>query len=135
MTFNEAREKISQAIYDLHVANYPGVPIIMPNKKGLDIENEAGPFVQVEIHFDVSRQLELGGPRTISAGRVVVSHHVREEDGTRDSLLYSDFLVDNIGLKTIDSVEYRAVAPTGQDLSIGWYSVFNSIPFQIFNIF
>jgi len=134
MTFNEAREAISNTIYTLHTVNYAAVPIVMPNAKGLDIENEAGPFVQLEINFNVSRQLQMGAKCTKTYGHIVVSHHVREQFGLKSSMEYTDFLVTNLALQTIDDVIYREVAPTGQDLAIGWYTVFNFVPFQIFNI-
>ncbi|MCK5614393.1 hypothetical protein KAR91_71665 [Candidatus Pacearchaeota archaeon] len=134
MTFNDAREAISNTVYTLHMASYASVPIVLPNKKGVDIENEEGPFVQLKINFGPSRQLQMGAKCTKTQGHIVISHHVREQYGLKSSMEYTDFLVSSIGLQTIDDVIYREVAPTGQDLAIGWYTVFNFIPFRIFNI-
>ena len=134
MTFDDARQAITNTVYNLHTTSYPSVPIVLPNQKGLDIENETGPFVQLEIRFDVTRQLHMGAACTKSAGHIVVSHHVREQYGLKSSLEYTDFLVSNLSLQTIDDVIYKEVAPTGQDLAIGWYTVFNFVPFHIYNI-
>lgn len=133
MNFEGARSAISNTIYTLHTANYAGVPIYMPNQDGPDLESLTTPYVEADILWDANRQMGLGNRSTGMRGRLLVSYHIREGNGTKSASGYTDFLQTNIGLQTLSDVEYREVFPAGPDLSIGWYSVYNYIPFIVYN--
>ena len=134
MTFNETRQAICSTIYTLHTTNYPAVPIVMPNQKELDLENIDGPFVELQIEYDKSEQLQIGAKCTKTSGQIILHYNVREHKGLKSSFEYTDFLVANVGLQTINEVIYREVIPSSMQEAMGWVTVMNFIPFRVFNI-
>jgi hypothetical protein len=127
--FTDLRTKIFGMYQALHDASYPAVPVNYPNRTIVDPEQRTDPFVIANWLLS-TRQKELGYRNLRVKGALHVSYYYRPNTGVIQSTQFTDFLLANIALKTINGVVFSEVTPYNAGME-GWEGTLNVIPFQI----
>ncbi len=134
--YNTTREKLMTLVKTFHDTNYATMEVNYPGRMITDVEQAQDPFVTMEISM-TSENMCLPSRNTVRIeGQLVLNHLAREGNGSKIFNDYTDLLMDYLGLRTLDSINFYEVQPYNNKNIRGFDGVMNSVMFDIdyFNI-